>query len=76
VELAQKAIKEVGVAPKVTPIRGGTDGAMLSFKGLPCPNLFAGGCNFHSRYEYLPINSMRKASEVIVKIITLAVNEI
>lgn len=75
VELAQKAMMEVGVAPKVSPIRGGTDGAMLSFKGLPCPNLFAGGCNFHSRYEYLPINSMKKASEVIVKIITLAVNE-
>ncbi|MDR2806045.1 MAG: peptidase T, partial [Dysgonamonadaceae bacterium] len=71
VELAEKAIREAGVTPIVRPIRGGTDGAQLSFKGLPCPNLFAGGLNFHGRYEFVPIQSMEKAVEVIVKIIEL-----
>lgn len=68
VELATKAMQQVGVTPKIKPIRGGTDGARLSFMGLPCPNIFAGGHNFHSRYEYIPIRSMEKAVQVIVKI--------
>jgi tripeptide aminopeptidase len=75
VELACKAIAETGVEPKVIPIRGGTDGARLSFMGLPCPNLFAGGINFHSRYEFVPVESMKKAVEVIVKIIELNSNK-
>lgn len=69
VELAQKAMLAAGVTPKVKPIRGGTDGARLSFEGLPCPNIFAGGENFHSRFEYLPIPSLQKASEVILQIV-------
>lgn len=68
VEIAKEAIKETGVEPKVMPIRGGTDGANLSFKGLPCPNIFAGGHNFHGKYEYVPLESMEKAVEVIVNI--------
>ena len=71
VTLAEDAMKEVGVTPKVQPIRGGTDGANLSFKGLPCPNIFAGGHNFHGKYEYVPLESMVKATEVVVKIIEL-----
>ena len=69
VTLAEKAMEEVGVKPVVQPIRGGTDGANLSFKGLPCPNIFAGGHNFHGKYEYVPLESMVKATEVIVKMI-------
>ena len=69
VDLAKEAMKSVGVTPVVKPIRGGTDGARLSFEGLPCPNIFAGGENFHSRYEYLPIPSMKKAMEVILEIV-------
>ena len=72
VELAKQAIKACGVEPLVEPVRGGTDGARLSFMGLPCPNIFAGGMNFHGRYEYLPIKSMEKAAEVIVEIARLA----
>ena len=68
VEIAEEAVKEAGVEPKVMPIRGGTDGANLSFKGLPCPNIFAGGHNFHGKYEYVPLESMEKAVEVIVNI--------
>ena len=68
IEIVEKAMREAGVEPKVQPIRGGTDGAQLSFKGLPCPNIFAGGENFHGRYEYVPIQSMEKATEVIVNI--------
>ena len=68
IELAEKAMRDAGVTPKVQPIRGGTDGAQLSFKGLPCPNIFAGGENFHGRYEYVAIPSMEKAVEVIVNI--------
>ncbi len=68
VDLAFKAMEAAGVKPKVKAIRGGTDGSQLSFKGLPCPNLFAGGLNFHGRYEFVPIQSMEKAVEVIVKI--------
>ncbi|MCQ2341147.1 MAG: peptidase T [Paludibacteraceae bacterium] len=71
VELAKRAMKEAGVTPKVQPIRGGTDGARLSFMGLPCPNLFTGGENFHSRMEYIPIPSMEKAMQVIINIISL-----
>ncbi len=72
VELAEKAMREAGVEPKVQPIRGGTDGAQLSFKGLPCPNIFAGGENFHGRYEFVAIPSMEKATDVIVNICRLA----
>lgn len=71
IELAEKAMREAGLEPRVLPIRGGTDGAQLSFKGLPCPNIFAGGENFHGRYEFVPIPSMEKAREVIVNIATI-----
>ena len=71
IRFAEEAMREAGVQPKVVPIRGGTDGAQLSFKGLPCPNIFAGGLNFHGRYEFVPIPSMEKASEVIVNICRL-----
>jgi tripeptide aminopeptidase len=71
VDLASRAISARGIIPKVNPIRGGTDGSKLSFMGLPCPNLFTGGHNFHSRYEFIPIRSMEKAVEVIVKIAEL-----
>ena len=72
IDLAKSAMKSAGVTPVVKPIRGGTDGARLSFEGLPCPNIFAGGENFHSRYEYLPIPSMEKAKDVILEIIKKA----
>jgi tripeptide aminopeptidase len=68
VNLAKEAMLAVGVQPIIKPIRGGTDGARLSYMGLPCPNIFAGGHNFHGRYEYVPIQSMEKAVEVIVEI--------
>jgi len=68
VDLAFEAMEAVGVKPNVKPIRGGTDGARLSFEGLPCPNIFAGGHNFHGRFEYVPVQSMEKAMMVIVKI--------
>lgn len=68
IEVAEKAMREAGVEPKVQPIRGGTDGAQLSFKGLPCPNIFAGGENFHGRYEFVAIQAMEKATDVIVNI--------
>lgn len=64
----EDAMRQAGLEPKVQPIRGGTDGAQLSFKGLPCPNIFAGGENFHGRFEYVPIQSMEKATETIVNI--------
>ena len=72
VDLAKSAMESVGVTPNVKPIRGGTDGARLSFEGLPCPNIFAGGENFHSRFEYLPIPSMEAAKNVILEIIKQA----
>ncbi|EJX06185.1 peptidase T [gut metagenome] len=75
VDLASEAMTSVGVKPIVKPIRGGTDGARLSFMGLPCPNIFAGGLNFHGRYEFLPVNSLRKSMETVVKIIELAANK-
>lgn len=68
IDIALQAMKDAGVTPHVVPIRGGTDGAQLSFKGLPCPNIFAGGLNFHGRYEFVPIPSMEKAVDVIVEI--------
>lgn len=74
IEIAEQAMKDAGVTPKVQPIRGGTDGAQLSFKGLPCPNIFAGGLNFHGRFEFVPIPSMEKARDVIVEIARI-VNE-
>ena len=74
VDLAVRAMQEVGVVPQVKPIRGGTDGAQLSFKGLPCPNIFAGGLNFHGPFEFVPIQSMEKAMNVIIKICELTVN--
>ncbi|MDK2917323.1 MAG: tripeptide aminopeptidase [Candidatus Petromonas sp.] len=72
VETAERAMEEVGVKPIRKPVRGGTDGARLSYMGLPCPNIFTGGHNFHGKFEYIPIDSMKKASEVIVKIIELS----
>lgn len=74
VDIASEAIRQAGVEPKVKPIRGGTDGAQLSFKGLPCPNIFAGGHNFHGKYEFVPIQSMEKATEVIKNIIKIVAN--
>lgn len=71
VEKAVKAMEMAGIKPKIQPIRGGTDGANLSFKGLPCPNIFAGGLNFHGRFEWVPLESMQKASEVILNIVKL-----
>ena len=69
IDLACNAMKAIGIVPVITPIRGGTDGARLSFKGLPCPNLFTGGVNFHGRYEFLPVRSLEKSMETIVQII-------
>jgi tripeptide aminopeptidase len=71
VDIAEQAMKELHITPILKPIRGGTDGAQLSYKGLPCPNIFAGGHNFHGKFEYVPLESMVKASEVIVKIAEL-----
>ena len=71
VDIARQAISDAGITPQVRAIRGGTDGAQLSFKGLPCPNLFAGGLNFHGRYEFVPVQSMEKAMRVIVNIASL-----
>jgi tripeptide aminopeptidase len=69
VETARKAMEELGIEPRVVPIRGGTDGARLSYMGLPCPNIFAGGHNFHGKFEYVPLESMDKATRVILKIV-------
>ena len=74
VQIAEKAMKDLGIKPLIKPIRGGTDGCQLSYKGLPCPNIFAGGHNFHGKYEYVPVESMQKAVEVIVKITELTAN--
>lgn len=68
VEIAEEAMNELGITPLIKAIRGGTDGSQLSYMGLPCPNIFAGGHNFHGKYEYVPVESMQKATEVIVKI--------
>ena len=72
IERAERAIEKAGLTPSTTPIRGGTDGAQLSFRGLPCPNLFAGGLNFHGPYEFVSIQTMLKARDVIVKLCELA----
>ena len=71
VEKAEKAMEMAGVKPKVQPIRGGTDGANLSYMGLPCPNIFAGGLNFHGKMEFVPLESMEAASQVILNILSL-----
>lgn len=71
VDLAEMAMKDLGIKPLIKPIRGGTDGSKLSYMGLPCPNIFAGGHNFHGKYEYLPAESMQKAVDVIVRIAEL-----
>jgi tripeptide aminopeptidase len=68
VDLVEETMVDIGITPLIKPIRGGTDGSQLSFKGLPCPNIFAGGHNFHGRFEYVPAESMVKAAEVIVGI--------
>ena len=68
VDIAEEVMKEIGITPLIKPIRGGTDGSQLSYMGLPCPNIFAGGHNFHGRYEYVPVESMMKATEVIIGI--------
>ncbi|MBU3012397.1 peptidase T [Polaribacter vadi] len=68
VDIAEEVIKDLGITPLIKPIRGGTDGSQLSYKGLPCPNIFAGGHNFHGRFEYVPVESMIKATEVIIGI--------
>jgi tripeptide aminopeptidase len=68
IENAVKAYRKAGVEPVIKPVRGGTDGARLSFMGLPCPNLFTGGHNYHGRYEYIPLQSMEKAVEVIINL--------
>jgi tripeptide aminopeptidase len=75
IDYVLRAMREVGVTPKVKPIRGGTDGARLSFMGLPCPNIFTGGLNFHSRYEFIPVRSMEKATQVIEKIVEIVAKE-
>ncbi len=71
IEIAEEAMLKIGIEPIIKPIRGGTDGSQLSFMGLPCPNIFAGGHNFHGKYEYVPLESMQKAVETIVKICEL-----
>ena len=71
IDLAKKSMEEIGITPIIHPIRGGTDGARLSFMGLPCPNIFAGGLNFHGPHEFLPIPNMEKAMEVVVNICRL-----
>ena len=71
VDIAEEAMKQLNIKPLIKPIRGGTDGSQLSYMGLPCPNIFAGGHNFHGRYEYVPVESMLKATEVICKIAEL-----
>ncbi|MHA7943446.1 peptidase T [Formosa sp. 3Alg 14/1] len=75
IDLAEEAMKQVGITPNIKAIRGGTDGSQLSYMGLPCPNIFAGGHNFHGRYEYVPVESMIKATEVICKIAELTAKQ-
>lgn len=75
VMLPLKAFEKLGIKPKIKPMRGGYDGAVISQKGIPTPNLFTGGHNFHSIYEYIPVNSLKMASEVIKEIIKLAAKE-
>lgn len=70
VERAKKAMETVGITPKIVPIRGGTDGARLSYEGLPCPNLFTGGENFHGRFEYIPVEDMESCTQVLIRLLT------
>jgi tripeptide aminopeptidase len=76
VKIAKQAMEQAGIKPLIKPIRGGTDGSQLSFMGLPCPNIFAGGHNFHGRYEYVPVESMQKAVEVIVNIAQITAQDL
>ncbi len=71
VDIAEEAMLTLGIKPLIKPIRGGTDGSQLSYMGLPCPNIFAGGHNFHGKYEYVPLESMVKAVDVICKIVEI-----
>ena len=71
VERAENAMREAGIEPQLVPVRGGTDGSRLSEMGLPCPNIFTGGHNFHGRYEYLPVPSLVKCTEVLLNIVKL-----
>ncbi len=71
VDIAEQAMIDIGIEPKIMPIRGGTDGSRLSYMGLPCPNIFAGGINFHGKFEYVPLESMEKATNVLLKVIEL-----
>jgi tripeptide aminopeptidase len=75
VDIAEEAMKNLGITPLIKPIRGGTDGSQLSYMGLPCPNIFAGGHNFHGRYEYVPVESIKKAIDVIVEIAQLTASK-
>jgi len=68
IDIAKQAIEEAGMEPKIKAIRGGTDGAQLSFKSLPCPNIFAGGINFHGPFEFVPVQSLHKAMQTVVNI--------
>ena len=70
VDRAKRAMEQVGITPKIVPIRGGTDGARLSYEGLPCPNLFTGGENFHGRFEYIPVEDMEKSVQVLIRLLT------
>ena len=72
VDLAKKAMEELDINPLIQPIRGGTDGARLSYNGLPCPNIFTGGHNFHGKFEFIPVFAMEKAVDLILKIIDLS----
>lgn len=76
IDLAKEAMIELGIKPVITPIRGGTDGSRLSYMGLPCPNIFTGGYNFHGRFEFIPLESMKKASQLIVKIVEKNTNNV
>jgi tripeptide aminopeptidase len=75
VNTAEEAMRLLNIKPIIKPIRGGTDGSQLSYMGLPCPNIFAGGHNFHGRYEYVPVESMVKATKVICKIAELTASK-
>ncbi|HPS65649.1 MAG TPA: tripeptide aminopeptidase PepT, partial [Ignavibacteria bacterium] len=75
VESAKQAMEQLGIEPRIQPIRGGTDGARLSFMGLPCPNIFAGGLNFHGKYEYVSLDMMNHAANVILKILEIYLNK-
>ena len=75
VRAAEKAMREAGVTPSIVPIRGGTDGARLSYEGLPCPNLFTGGENYHGRFEYIPVEDMQAGVRVLKNLLTDAVKQ-